>query len=264
MNRTSRFILVGYVLLIFGFIYAPIIVSFVFSFNSDRFPTLPLGSFASDWYQAVWSDPSIWDGLKNSLITSLCVGVVATSLGFAAAYTDYRYSFKGKSAYIALMLLPPTVPVVILGLAMLAYLSRLQLSGQLYSVIISHIVITVPFAMALIRMRLGQMDKSLEEAGWNMGCTEWKALRHIVIPFVLPNLLAALLITMAVSFDEFAVAWFVSGLSETVPVKVLAFLQGQVSPKINVIGSIVFTFTITLVLVASFGLRKGKQSSEAD
>jgi spermidine/putrescine transport system permease protein len=178
------------------------------------------------------------------------VGVISTLLGFGAAYTDYRYKFAGKQIYMALALLPPTIPVVIMGLAMLAYLSRVNLSGNALSVIIAHVVICAPFAMAIIRLRLSQMDPSLEPAAWNLGASEWAAMRHVIIPFAAPAILGALFITMAVSFDEFAIAWFVSGLNETLPVKVLGFLQGQVSPRINAIGTFVFVASMTLVILA--------------
>jgi spermidine/putrescine transport system permease protein len=108
----------------------------------------------------------------------------------------------------------------------------------------------MPFAMALIRLRLSQMDQSLEAAAWNLGATEWRAMRDVILPFTLPAILAALFITMAVSFDEYAIAWFVSGFQETLPVRILAMFQGQVSPRINAIGSIVFTITMTLVILA--------------
>ena len=184
------------------------------------------------------------------------VSVLATALGFGAAYTDFRYKFFGKGFYLALALLPPTIPVVILGLAMLAFLSNISLSGGIHSVIIAHVVMCAPFAMAILRLRLSQMDPSLEAAAWNLGASEWKAMRHVIIPFCKPALLAALFITMAVSFDEFAVAWFVSGLNETLPVKVLGFLQGQVSPRINVIGTFVFIVSMTLVVLAQILLMK--------
>lgn len=243
-----------------GFVFAPILASFVFSFNSDRFPTIPLGHFTLDWYRVVIADPLVWDGLRNTMIVAGVVAVLATALGFGAAYTDYRYKFRGKQAYLALALLPPTIPAVIMGLAMLAYLSRITLSGNILSVIIAHVVICAPFAMAIIRLRLNQMDAALEPAAWNLGATEWGAMRHVILPFCLPSILAALFITLAVSSDEFAVAWFVSGLNETLPVKVLGFLQGQVSPRINVIGSFVFVVSIALVVGAQmlmFGRRGG-------
>jgi spermidine/putrescine transport system permease protein len=249
-SRTIDFALKTYLLIGYAFVFAPIAASFVFSFNSDRFPSIPLGSFSMDWYRAVATDPLVWEGLRNTLLVGTVVAVISTALGFGAAYTDYRYKFFGKQAYMALALLPPTIPVVILGLAMLAFLSRVDLAGNAFAVIISHVVICAPFAMALTRLRLSQMDASLEAAAWNLGASEWAAMRHVIIPFTAPAILGALFITAAVSFDEFAVAWFVSGLNETLPVKVLGFLQGQVSPRINAIGTFVFVTSMTLVIVA--------------
>lgn len=239
-----------YVIAAYVFVFAPIAASFVFSFNSDRFPSIPLGHFSLDWYRAVASDPLVWEGLRNTLMVGVITGVLSTALGFGAAYTDYRYKFFGKQVYLALALLPPTIPVIILGLAMLAYLSRINLSGNALSVIISHVVVCAPFAMAIIRLRLSQMDPALEPAAWNLGASEWATMRHVIVPFTKPAIFGALFITMAVSFDEFAVAWFVSGLNETLPVKVLGFLQGQVSPRINAIGTFVFILSMTLVILA--------------
>jgi spermidine/putrescine transport system permease protein len=249
-NRAVDWALMLYVVLAYAFVFAPIAASFVFSFNSDRFPSIPLGEFSLDWYRAVATDPLVWEGARNTLVVGVVVGVISTALGFGAAYTDYRYKFAGKQVYLALALLPPTIPVIILGLAMLAYLSRVNLSGNALSVIISHVVVYAPFAMAIIRLRLSQMDPALEPAAWNLGASEWKAMRHVIVPFTMPAILGALFITMAMSFDEFAVAWFVSGLNETLPVKVLGFLQGQVSPRINAIGTFVFILSITLVILA--------------
>jgi len=245
-----------YIVLSFAFIFAPIAASFVFSLNVDRFPSLPLGGFSTIWYEAVYADPLVWEGLRNTLIVGATVSVLATAIGFGAAYTDFRYKFFGKPLYVALALLPPTIPVVILGLAMLAFLSNVSLSGEIHSVIIAHVVMCAPFAMAICRLRLSQMDPSLEAAAWNLGASEWMAMRHVILPFCRPAIFAALFITMAVSFDEFAVAWFVSGLHETLPVKVLGFLQGQVSPRINVIGTFVFLASMTLVVLAQLLLMK--------
>lgn len=265
-NRAVDWALMAYVLAAFVFVFAPIAASFVFSFNSDRFPSIPLGSFSLDWYRAVAADPLVWEGLRNTLLVGVICGVISTALGFGAAYTDYRYKFFGKQVYLALALLPPTIPVIILGLAMLAYLSRINLSGNALSVIISHVVVCAPFAMAIIRLRLSQMDPALEPAAWNLGASEWATMRHVIVPFTLPAILGALFITMAVSFDEFAVAWFVSGLNETLPVKVLGFLQGQVSPRINAIGTFVFVTSMTLVILAQVLLsgRGGAARGNAD
>jgi spermidine/putrescine transport system permease protein len=241
-----------YLAALFMFIFAPIVASVVFSFNSDRFPTLPLGSFTTEWYARAFSRPQVWEALGNSLIVAAATSVLATMIGFATAYTDFRYGFRFKSAYLALALLPPTLPLVILGLAMLAWLSQVGLSGTLIGIIIAHVVLATPFAMAICRLRLSQMDPALEAAAWNLGAGQWVAMRRVIVPFCAPAIVSALCLTAAVSFDEFIVAWFVSGLNSTVPVMILEILQGNVDPQINAIGTVVFLTSMSLVIAAQF------------
>jgi len=248
----------AYTAVIVAFILAPLVASLVFSFNADRFPSLPLKGFTTEWYVATFTDPLVTDAFWRSFGVAIPVGLLSTALGFAAAYSDHRFAFRGKSLFTLLMLLPPTIPAIIMGLAMLAYLSRVGLAGNVYAIVISHVVTGLPFAMAIIRLRLAQMDPALEQAAWNLRSTPWQTIWHVVIPFCRQSLAAAFLITTAVSFDEFAVAWFVSGLEETVPVRVLVFLQGQVSPRINAIGTAIFFTSILLVVVGVTASGVGK------
>ena len=253
MNLAERIVkwsLIGYLVAIFIFIFAPIVTSVIFSFNSDRFPTIPLGSFTLKWYETIYQDPDVWEAAKNSVVVAMSVGVLATLIGFCTAYTDFRYDFRFKNTYLALALLPPTVPLIILALAMLAWFSRVGVSGQLWTIIFAHTVLCAPFAMAVIRLRLQQMDTDLESAAWNLGASEWAAMRTVVIPFAMPGIVSAFCLTMAVSFDEFAVAWFVSGLNKTIPVIILEILQGNIDPQINAIGTFVFLTSMTLVIIA--------------
>ena len=184
------------------------------------------------------------------MIVSLSTAVLATALGFCTAYSDYRYRFRWKGPYLALVLLPPTIPPIIMALAMLAWLSRFGASGQLWSIIIAHTVLTALFAMAIIRLRLNQIDPNLEAAAWNLGASEWQAMRAVILPFCKPAIASALCLTAAVSFDEFAVAWFVSGLNKTIPVLILEIVQGNIDPQVNAIGSLVFPTSMTLVVLA--------------
>ncbi len=239
-----------YLAAIFAFVFAPIVASFVFSFNSDRFPTVPLGSFTFHWYETAFSKPGVWEAFRTSLLVSASAATLSTLIGFCTAYTDFRFGFRFKPAYLALALLPPTIPLVIMGLAMLAWLSNVGLSGTVTAVVISHTVLGAPFAMAVIRLRLSQMDPALEAAAWNLGASEWGAMRQVILPFCRPSVIAAFCLTAAVSFDEFAVAWFVSGLNKTVPVVILEILQGNVDPQINAIGTVVFLTSMALVVMA--------------
>ncbi len=261
LDRGIRRFLRAYLVLIFVFVFAPIIASVIFSFNSQRFPTIPLGSFSLQWYEAIFTDPDVWDAVRTSAIVSLCTACLATLIGFCTAYTDYRYGFRFKGAYLALALLPPTIPLIILALAMLAWFSRIGASGQIWSIVIAHTVLCAPFAMAIIRLRLQQMDRNLEAAAWNLGASEWRAMRQVVIPFTRPAIASALCLTAAVSFDEFAVAWFVSGLNKTVPVLILEIVTGNIDPQVNAIGTLVFITSITLVVMAQILImtREGRQ-----
>ncbi len=262
-DRSIAIFLRIYIGVVFLFVFAPIVASFIFSFNSDRFPTVPLGHFTLHGYETVYHDQDVWDALRVSMLTALSVSVISTFIGFCAAYTDFRYRFFGKNAFLALALLPPTIPLVIMGLAMLAWLSRIGMSGQVYSIMIAHVVMCTPFAMAIIRIRLAQMDPSLEAAAWNLGASEWRAMREVILPFCKPAILSSLFLTAAVSFDEFTVAWFVSGLNKTLPVHVLEIVQGTIDPQVNAIGTLVFGISITLVVISQllifFRLQRASQ-----
>jgi spermidine/putrescine transport system permease protein len=245
-----RILLVFYTALVFLFVFAPIVASLVFSFNSDRFPTIPLGTFTTEWYAKAFGNPDVWDAALRSVIVAGITAVLATTIGFSAAYTDYRYDFFGKKAFLVLALLPPTIPLIIMALATLGWLSMFNASGMTVSIIIAHTVLCAPFAMAVIRLRLSQMDPNLEPAAWNLGASEWVTMKSVVIPFAMPSIIASLCLTAAVSFDEFAVAWFVSGLNKTVPVVILEILTGNIDPQVNAIGTAVFFVSITLVVIA--------------
>ena len=258
-SGSVKLALYAYVLLAFIFIFTPILASFVFSFNSDRFPSLPLGSFSLKWYVTIFSRPEVMEAAVTSIIVSLASSVLATFIGFCTAYTDYRYQFMFKQAYLALAMLP-----VIMALAMLSWLAQIGLSGQVISIIIAHTVLGAPFAMAVIRLRLNDMDPSLEAAAWNLGASEWRTMREVVIPFAMPSIIASLCLTAAVSFDEFAVAWFVSGLNKTIPVVILEILQGNVDPQINAIGTFVFLISITLIIIAQALMFKGRKEVSAE
>ncbi len=199
-------ITVLYLAALFAFVFAPIVTSMVFSFNSDRFPTIPLGHFTTHWYETAFARPEVWLAFRNLVIVALSAAALSTLLGFATAYTDFRYGFRLKSACIALALLPPTIPLVIMGLTMLAWLARLGIAGTLPGIIIAHTVMGAPFAMAICRLRLHRMDAALEAAAWNLGASPWRAMRSVVIPFCTSALVSAYCLTAAVSFDEFIVA----------------------------------------------------------
>jgi ABC-type spermidine/putrescine transport system permease subunit II len=244
----------AYVALGFVFVYIPIVSLVVFSFADDRYPSLPWPGFTLDWYTNMSDDPEIYPALKNSVVIALIVGVVATALGAAAAYFLDRWEFRGQSVYLGLVIIGPCIPLVVLALSMLIFLREVNLAGSLTAVTISHVGLAAAFAVAIVRMRLTDMDRTLEKASWNLGAGELRTIWRVVLPQLAPALAAAFFLTMSISWNEFVVSWFVSGLDTTLPVKIFFSFQGNVSPRVNAVGSLVVGASFVMVALAGFFL----------
>jgi spermidine/putrescine transport system permease protein len=261
-TRISRTLQWLAVLAVFIFLAAPMVVIVVFSFDANRFPSIPWGGFSLQWHEAMWADEMVTAAFVNTLWVALGTAVFSTLLGFAAAYLDFRYRFRGKALFNLLVAVPPAVPSTVLGMAMLAFLSRAGFFGTTEAIIACHVAIATSFATAVIRLRLNDMGADLEQAAWNLGASPFAALCRVVVPFCKSSLIAAFFLSAAVSFDEFLVAWFVGGVNETLPVRLLNLLQGQVNPQINAIGTVVLVISVGLVVLAQrfIGLRAGKRA----
>ena len=226
------------------FLVLPIVTMIVFSFQKGQFASIPGQGWTLQWYGKLFDDGTLLKALGNSLIVSPLAASGACVLGFLAAYSIHRFRFWGRGAFSVLLVLPVLIPPLILGVAFLGLLSRIGLQGQLLSVVLTHMVIITAPAMAVIQLRLGQMPSSLEEAAWDLGATEFQTLYKVVLPFALPGIAGGWLLAFTFSFDEFIVAWFVSGFEQTLPVAVYAYIVGSVDPSLNAVGSIVFALSM--------------------
>lgn len=254
-NSNQRFadrslIAFGWVYLALGYIFLllPILTLVVFSFENARLPSLPWAGWTLKWYGMLMSDGRLLSALKNSLIVSPLAAAAATVIGFFAAYALNRFNFLGKNLISVLLIVPILVPPLILGVAFLGLLSRLTLQGQLLSVFLTHVVILMPTAIALVTIRLAQMPKDLEEAAWNLGANEWQTLYRVVLPWSLPGIAGAWLLSFTFSFDEFVISWFVSGFQQTLPVAIYSFMAFTLDPSLNAIGTIVFIISVLMLI----------------
>ncbi len=226
------------------FLVLPIATMIVFSFQKGQFASIPGQGWTLQWYGKLFTDGTLLEALRNSLIVSPLAATGGCILGFLAAYALHRFRFRGQGAFSVLLVLPVLIPPLILGVAFLGLLSRIGLQGQLLSVILTHVVIVTAPAMAVIQLRLGQMPASLEEAAWDLGATDLQTLYKVVLPFTLPGIAGGWLLAFTFSFDEFIIAWFVSGFEQTLPVAVYAYIVGSVDPSLNAVGSIVFGLSV--------------------
>jgi spermidine/putrescine transport system permease protein len=237
-----------YLILGFGFLFMPIFALVLFSFETSRLPTLPWTGWTLGWYDQLWFDGRLIVALKHSLIVSPIAATVATIVGFLAAYALNRFDFLGKKVLSILMVVPVLIPPLIMGVAFLGLLSRVNLQGTLLSVVLTHGVILIPTAIALITIRLAQMPKDLEQAAWNLGATELQALLKVVIPWSVPGIAGAWLLAFTFSFDEFIIAWFVSGFQPTLPVAIYSFMAFNLDPSLNAIGTIIFAISVLMLI----------------
>ena len=225
-----------------------IVTLVAFSFQKNQYASLPGQGWSLRWYTKLFSDGVLLQALKNSLIVSPLAATGACIIGFFAAYAIHRFVFAGRTLLSVVLVLPILIPPLILGVAFLGLLSRLGLQGQLYSVLIAHIVLVTAPAMAIIQLRLSQMPASIEEAAWDLGCTEFQALYRVVLPFAISGIAGGWLLAFTFSFDEFVIAWFVSGFDQTLPVAIYAYIVGSADPSLNAIASIIFVLSGLVLL----------------
>lgn len=230
------------------FLFAPLVALVLFSVQANRFPGLPLQGWTTAWYDELFYDGDLIEALGNSLLVSPAAATAGTVIGFFAAYTMNRFDFPGKTVLLAVIALPILIPPLILGVAFLGLLARVHMNGTLVSVFLTHTVLVTAPAMAIIQLRLSQMPKSLEEAAWDLGASEWRTLMRVVLPFAAPGILGGWLLAFTFSFDEFMIAWFVSGFDQTLPVAIYSILVASIDPTLNAIGAIVFAISATVLV----------------
>ncbi len=235
---------------IFLFLLLPILVLIMYSFEQSRFATWPLTGFTWRWYEEIFfgDGQDLFEALKHSLIISPLAATTACTISFFAAYVLNRFNFRGKALIAIMLIIPILIPPLILGIAFLGLLSRINLHGHLYSILIAHIVILIPPSLAVISLRLAQMPESIEEASWDLGATEWQTIWRVVLPWALPGIAGGWLLAFNFSFDEFAIAWFVSGFDRTLPVSIFNYMAAHLDPSLNAIGSIIFVVSVLLLV----------------
>jgi spermidine/putrescine transport system permease protein len=239
----------------YAFVLAPIIVTIVFSFNEARFSVLPWRGFSLRWYEQAFGSLATLEALRNSIVIGLALASTAVVLGFLGAYGLARWQTRLQQPIALVLLSPLAVPWLFLGLGLLIFLTGLGVSRSLFTVFIGHTVFAVPLATLIIRARLGTLPISQEEAAWNLGAKPWQGLWHVVLPQTWPGIAAAFLLVFTLSFDEFIMAWFLSGFEVTLPVHIWGRIRSGIDPTISAIGAVIFVGSITLAVTAQFLIR---------
>ena len=248
----------GFTLLYLLFLYSPIILLPIFAFNDSRVVAFPLQGFTLNWFSEMISDVNLRNAAKNSLIIALSVATLSTVLGIFAARASVRYRFPGKAPLMGLIMLPLVLPEMIVAMALLVVLLSMGVPLSLFTVIIGQTLICTPFAVAILTSAFQSLDKSLEEAALDLGETPWSTFRLIVLPLVMPGILASFLICFTISFDEFIIANFLGSGDPILSVYIFGQFRFPAKvPSMLALGTVLVLFSIILLGVAEYFRRRG-------
>jgi spermidine/putrescine transport system permease protein len=255
-SRTGRVLLRGFFVLVVIFLYAPIAILLVFSFNRSPVPAFPLTGFTLRWYRAFLANGDMRAALETSAIVAALSSVVAVALGIVASVALARRRFRGKGPVTALLLSPLVIPFVVLGISLLLLFHVLGMSLSILTVAIGHVVISLPYTILVLLPRLEQIDASLAEAAYDLGAGRLRTFRSVTFPLILPAVVSAFLIAFTTSFDEYAVASFLAGPRQTFPIFLYSALRFPTQlPQVIAVAVVVLVLTLLVVVAAELGRR---------
>jgi spermidine/putrescine transport system permease protein len=256
LSRSGAWLLRAFFALVVVFLYAPILILLIFSFNESDVPAFPLSGFTFHWYREFVANADLRSALETSAVIAALSSLGAVVLGVLASTALVRRSFRGKGPVSALLLSPLVIPYVVFGISLLLLFHQLGVPRSILTVVIGHIVISLPYTILVLMPRLQQIDPSLEEAAFDLGASRLRTFRSITFPLILPAVLSAYLIAFTVSFDEYAVASFVVGTQVTFPIYLYSALRfPNQLPQVIAVAVVVITISLFLVVAAEIGRR---------
>ncbi len=240
----------------FLFLYAPIVILILFSFNNSRRNIVWRG-FTLKYYHQAWHDGSLLEAFVNSLTIALISTLVSTVIGALLALALWRFRFPGKPALEGAMALPIVIPEICMGVALMAFFigtgwrTDLPWPLNLAPIVIGHIAFSFPFVAIVVRARMAGFDRALEEASKDLGAGEWQTFCNITLPYMQPGLIAGALLAMTLSLDDFVITFFTSGPETlTFPVKVYSMVRFGATPVVNAASTVLIVLTVLLTVIA--------------
>lgn len=247
-----------YLVVLYGFIFLPVAVLVLFSFQDGRLPVPPFNGFSLQWYEAILSDAKLMAALGNSFVVAIVSSFIACLLGFLAAYGLARYRLPASALQRGLLIAPMTVSYLIIALGLLTVLNTFGIRLSLWTVGVGHVVINLPLAFAIIYASMGDHQINIERAARDLGASDLKVMLLVTAPMLMPSILAAFFLSVTFSWDEFIIAFLLSRFDVTLPVEIWSMLRSGLNPKTNAIGSLVFLASVALLLVLEFTLFRPK------
>ncbi len=234
----------------FFFLYFPIVSLIVFSFN-DSTRNITWKGFTLRYYEKAYENSQLHETFLNSMIVASISTTVATVLGAMLGLALYRFRFPAQGPYEGMVHLPIVIPEICLAVAMVAFFATFEIPLGLFTITVSHIAFSIPFVAVVVRARMAGFDRSLEEASYDLGASQWQTFWNVTFPYMQPGLVAGALLAFTLSLDDFVITFFTSGPgSTTFPIKIYAMVRFSVSPEVNAASTALIVVTLALTITA--------------
>jgi spermidine/putrescine transport system permease protein len=237
-------------ILIFLFLYSPIIVLIVFSFNASE-QTAVWKGFTLSWYGKLFQSRDLWRACLNSLIVAGTSTIIATIIGTMTALAIERYRFPLRAVFTRVLYLPMIIPDIVMAIALLMFYVQAHIPLGLMSIIIAHVAFNISYVTIVVRARLEGFDREVEEAALDLGANEWQTFWHVTLPLIAPGVVAGALLGFTLSIDDFVITFFTAGVGyTTLPVHIYSRLKFGITPELNAISTLLLFNSIALVLLS--------------
>ncbi|HXF84305.1 MAG TPA: ABC transporter permease [Anaerolineales bacterium] len=257
-ERLGNWLLSTNAALVFGFLYLPVLILIIFSFNDTRSVAVFTG-FSTEWYVRLVQNSELLDAARNSLLVGLVTTIVATIIGTLTALGMERYRFRLRTAFDANLYLPIVIPEIVMGISLLLFFNQalfpflqnlfgIRATTGLHTIIVSHIAFDIPFVYVIVRARLADFDRTLEEAAADLGADEWQTFKRVTLPLLMPGIIGGALMAFTLSLDDYLITAFTKGVQEqTMPLYIYSLVRRGVTPEINALSTVLLIGSIGLV-----------------
>lgn len=248
-------------MLVYAFLYLPLIVIILYSFSADRINSWPIDRYTLNWYRELRDDREIIQGIKLSIRVGLIASLIAVVLGTLAGLAIDRLEFPGKAALRFLIVLPITLPGIVTGVALLSYFTLIQWELSNWTIIIAHATFCITLVMNNVVGRLSQLPRHLDEASADLGATPLRTFQRITLPLILPAVIAGAMLAFTLSFDEIVVTLFLKGRDSTLPLVIWGRLRRGLSPEVNAAAAVIIAGSFVLVMASTLLTSRSSKSS---
>ena len=241
--------------LVYAYIYLPILILIVFSFNTQKL-NIRWEGFTFKWYEVLFNDSNVMLATRNTLMIAFISTLVATVIGTMAALALQRYRFPGYTLTESALYIPVIIPEVVMGISLLAFFALIKFQLGLVTITLSHIAFNIPFVALVVRARLHGFDKSIEEASMDLGANELTTFWRVTLPTIMPGVLSGAMLAFTLSLDDYVITYFTAGPgATTLPLRVFSMVRFAVTPEVNALSTL-WVLTVFVVLLISQIMQK--------